>query len=201
MVQPKFNPAIQQILDVASFLPRESALETHLKALNQKIFPDIKFNYARFGISPALHAQLQAKFAAASYIPSFSHIAKINSAVARYGVSDSITDQMFARMLAGVRAGELDIDEEEFDYSEVAPEIEEAIETVAESDDAGDGTVEEKRKAARLAVTVTLRSLLFVLYIVFPELKNIVETARTSKDHAESIWSFLAERFDGDAAE
>lgn len=200
MVQPKFNPAIQQILNVASFLPRESALETQLKALNQTIFPDLKINYARFGISPALHAQLQSKLVAASYVPSLSHIAKINSAVARYGVSDSITEQMFAHMLAGVRSGELDIDEEEFDYSEVAPEIEDAIETVAESDDAGEGTVEEKRKAARLAVTVTLTPLLFVLYIVFPELKNIVETAKTSKDHADSIWEFLAKRFDDDDA-
>ncbi|MGC3022790.1 hypothetical protein [Brevibacterium sp. FAM 24630] len=187
MVQPKFNPAIQQILNVASFLPRESTLETQLKTLNQALSPDLKINYARFGISPALHAQLQSKLVASTYIPSFTHIAKINSAVARYGVSDSITEQMFAHVLAGVRSGELDIDENEFDYSEVAPEIEDAIETVAESDDAGEGTVEQKRKAARLAVTFTLQWLLCALYIAIPELKNIVETARTSKDHAESI--------------
>lgn len=202
MVQPWFNSNIQKAFEAANFSVHESVLTSQLKALNRQIFPKADLGYARLGISPAVSAELRSGLFGANYVSPLAQFTKMNSVVARYGVSESITEQVFSRMLAGVKSGELDIDENDFDFSEVAPDIEDAIDSIALADESGDATVEEKRKAARLAVTWTLSSLLFVLYIVFPELKNALETAKTSKEHAENIWEFLAKRSDdGDAAE
>lgn len=200
MVQPQFNFGLQAALNAANFSAHESLLTSQIKYLNEHIFPDVDLGFSGLGITPTVNAELRSSMLGAVQISPLVQFARINSAVAQYGVSDSIVEQVFARMLSGVKSGELDIDEREYDYSNVAPEIEDAIDTFARSDEVGEGTVEEKRKAARLAVTWTLSSLLFVLYIVFPELKNALETARASKDHAEGIWQFLAKRFDDEGA-
>lgn len=199
MTKPWFNPEIQRAIRLASTPENKTVLTSQIEALSKSLFPKYGMKFAQLGITPVVNSELNSKIRAAAYIPPMTGLAKMSSAIAIYGASEKFSTLAYARALAGVQSGDLDIDEEEFDYSDVAPEIESAIASISDDDSATTGTLEERRKAARIAVTWTLTSILFALYIVFPELKNAVETAKYSKGQADGLWQFLASRLDKEA--
>ena len=127
--------------------------------------------------------------------PITSQFPRMNSALAAYGAAPTFSSDVYQQILGRVRAGEIDVDESRLDYSEVAPEIEEAISTIASDGGGENETTPEERKAARLYVTWTLALIWGALITFVPFLGKYIDNVKASRPGANALYDWVEGKF------